>query len=322
MSTARLAFRSWRESDLPFAQALFGDPRVTALVGGPFSDDQVKARLASEMACEAAHGYQYWPMFDNETFVGCCGLKPRPDGGIELGFYVCVDHHGRGYAVEAARSVIAHAFDLVGADRIFAGHHPNNVGSRRTLEKLGFIYAHDEFYPPTGLQHPGYYLQRIRVRPFEPDEWARLREIRLEALQTDPGVFAGSYAASQQRPEADWRSLIEAPDRRAFGLFDGNRVVGVTGVLPASAPRTAVLVMSFISPAYRGRGLSKLFYEARLAWLRANPLYDRVIVSHRQSNEASRRANQRFGFVPTHVESRTWPDGVVEDEPFYELHLR
>ena len=79
---------------------------------------------------------------------------------FELGFHVCADHWGKGIATEAARAVIAFAFDELQASALFAGHHPENVASRRTLERLGFRHTHDELYPPTGLQHPSYLLAR------------------------------------------------------------------------------------------------------------------------------------------------------------------
>jgi ribosomal-protein-alanine N-acetyltransferase len=159
--TSRLTFRAWRDDDVPLAHALFGDPRVTALVGGPFDDAYVRARLASEIATYRDHGYQYWPIFlQDGTHVGCCGLKPRGAQMLELGFYLRHEHWGEGYAVEAGQSVIAFAFDVLGVTALFAGHHPDNTGSRRTLEKLGFRYTHDELYPPTGLMHPGYELRR------------------------------------------------------------------------------------------------------------------------------------------------------------------
>jgi RimJ/RimL family protein N-acetyltransferase len=157
--TARLQFRPWRDDDLPLARALFGDPRVTALVGGPFDDDQVRARLASEIATEREHGYQYWPIFLHAgEYVGCCGLQPRRERVLELGFYLRPEHWGHGYAGEAARAAIAYAFDVLAATALFAGHHPDNRSSRRTLESLGFHYTHDELYPPTGLVHPCYEL--------------------------------------------------------------------------------------------------------------------------------------------------------------------
>jgi RimJ/RimL family protein N-acetyltransferase len=79
--------------------------------------------------------------------------------------------------------------------------------------------------------------------------------------------------------------------------------------------------MSFIIPEYRGRGLSQLLYEARLNWIRARSQFRRVVVYHRESNESSRRANQRFGFSVLQRASRKWPDGATEDEVLYELKI-
>jgi ribosomal-protein-alanine N-acetyltransferase len=144
------------------SRASFGDPQVTALVGGPFDDAAIAARLATECANQREHRISYWPIFvaADGAFAGCCGLKPRdPAGGIvELGFYLRPACWGAGYAVEAGRSAITYAFTVLGAPSLFAGHHPENHGSRRTLERLGFRYTHHELYPPTGLEHPGYQL--------------------------------------------------------------------------------------------------------------------------------------------------------------------
>jgi [ribosomal protein S5]-alanine N-acetyltransferase len=160
--TDRLTFRAWRETDLPLAMQLWGDPAVSRLVGGPFDESAVRQRLASELANQRNHGIAYWPIALANADIGCCGLRPREPARkiYELGFYLVPAHWGGGIAVEAARSVVAHAFDRVGARALFAGHHPDNVGSKRVLEKLGFCYTHLELYPPTGLEHPGYELLR------------------------------------------------------------------------------------------------------------------------------------------------------------------
>ena len=162
-ATSRLVFRAWRQDDLPLATALFGDPRVTGLVGGPFDERAVQARLATELANQRDHAIAYWPIFEHGgDHVGCCGLKPRALDRrcYELGFYLRPVYWGRGLAPEAGHSVIAYAWDELGATALFAGHHPDNHGSRRALEKLGFRYTHHELYPPTGLEHPGYELGR------------------------------------------------------------------------------------------------------------------------------------------------------------------
>jgi ribosomal-protein-alanine N-acetyltransferase len=164
-ATSRLAFRPWRDDDVALAMALWGDPRVAALVGGPFDEAQVRARLATELANQAEHGIAYWPLvLAGGVDVGCCGLRPRdPEHRIyELGFYLRVEHWGQGYAAEAGRSVIGLAFDALAVPALFAGHHPANHASQKTLEKLGFRYTHHELHPPTGLQHPSYELRRAR----------------------------------------------------------------------------------------------------------------------------------------------------------------
>jgi RimJ/RimL family protein N-acetyltransferase len=161
--TERLAFRPWSEDDVGLALRLWGDPVVTELIGGPLSEEEVRERLARETNSFEAHGVQYWPIFllSDGGHLGCCGLRPyRPEEGIyELGFHLHTEYWGRGYAAEAARAVIGFAFDQLGATALFAGHHPRNPASSRLLEKLGFQYTHDEFYPPTGLEHPSYLLE-------------------------------------------------------------------------------------------------------------------------------------------------------------------
>ncbi len=54
--------------------------------------------------------------------------------------------------------MVGYAFGTLGASALFAGHNPANEASRRLLIKLGFPYTHDEFYAPTGMDHPSYLL--------------------------------------------------------------------------------------------------------------------------------------------------------------------
>lgn len=164
LRTARLGFGHWAADDLPLALALWGDPDVTRLIGGPLSAAAAEARLGGEIATMHAHGVQYWPIFllEDDGHAGCAGLRPyRPEQRIyEIGFHLRPAYWGRGLATEAAQAVIAYAFRTIGAHALFAGHHPANAVSRRMLDKLGFRFTHEELYPPTGLRHPSYLLSR------------------------------------------------------------------------------------------------------------------------------------------------------------------
>jgi [ribosomal protein S5]-alanine N-acetyltransferase len=162
--TARLEFRVWRTADVALATKLWGDPRVMRFIGGPYSHGEVLARLAREEVNDAAHGIQYWPVFVADTFAGCCGLKPHetePGRRFrEIGFQFLPEFWGAGYASEAARAVIAYAFDALDAAALFAGHHPENAASRALLARLGFTEIGTHFFARTGLQHPWHRLER------------------------------------------------------------------------------------------------------------------------------------------------------------------
>jgi len=164
LKTERLGFGRWSQDDLPLALALWGDPEVTRYIGGPFSERRVRERLAREIASMNEAGVQYWPLFlrSSDEFVGCTGLHPRKSElrCYQLGFHFRPAFWKQGLAEEAGRAAVAYAFESLGAEELFAGHHPENAASRRVLEKLGFHFTHEEFYSPTGLLHSSYSLRR------------------------------------------------------------------------------------------------------------------------------------------------------------------
>ena len=167
-------------------------------------------------------------------------------------------------------------------------------------------------------------MDSIVIRPLSPTEWAAFRDLRLEALKVAPGAFASSYQAEVTHTREEWQRTISGPGHQVFGLFDRGHLIGITAAFTwreDPSGETAILAMSFILPEYRGRGLSHLLYEARLEWIRAQGLSKRVIVSHRASNEVSRRLAERHGFVAIGRASRIWPDGSADDEIFYELWI-
>lgn len=164
LRSQRLGFSEWDFNDLELALGLWGDYNVTKLFDstGKFSESRVKARLNQEIETRTQYGYQYWPIFnlDNGEHIGCAGLRPYDlDNNIlEIGFHIRSSQWRRGFATEAAKSVIDYAFNSLKISALFAGHNPKNRVSCKLLKSLGFIYVHDEFYKPTGLMHPSYIL--------------------------------------------------------------------------------------------------------------------------------------------------------------------
>lgn len=169
LKSNRLGFRPWTNEDLPLAQALWGNPKVTARIGGPFSPEQVRARHNSEIRMFESWGIQYWPIFllADDGHVGCAGFRTYAanESAWELGFHLLPGFWGQGLATEASVAVLEYAFGTLGLDAVVAGHHPSNEASRRVLTKLGFEYTGEEFYEPSGIFEPTYVLRKTDRRP-------------------------------------------------------------------------------------------------------------------------------------------------------------
>jgi RimJ/RimL family protein N-acetyltransferase len=93
---------------------------------------------------QAEHGFSFWLVRHRATgaAIGHCGLIPLELHGpeIELGYRLGRRWWGRGFATEAAGAALRAGLDVLGLDRILAVTHPQNVGSRRVMEKLGMTY--------------------------------------------------------------------------------------------------------------------------------------------------------------------------------------
>lgn len=165
----------------------------------------------------------------------------------------------------------------------------------------------------------------ISIRQLSENDWRLLSEVRLKALQTDPPVFGSNYDLESNYTEAEWRSRLQSDDSAIFMLFDDETPIGMTGVSvfwDDPTKRTAILWGSWLEPHFRRKGLSNLMYQTRIEWAKAHPTVERIIVSHRASNVASKYANQKHGFIFTRTHEKIWTDGKTEDEVCYELKLR
>lgn len=164
LQTKRLGFRLWTEDDFDLALNLWGNNTITELIGGPFTVEKIQERLLNEIKTMKMYNVQYWPIFLLETgeHIGCCGFRPYQNekNMFELGFHILPKFWRQGFAREAASAAISYIFDNSNTNKIFAGHHPKNAASRKLLEQLRFQYTDDNYYPPTGLQHPSYILTK------------------------------------------------------------------------------------------------------------------------------------------------------------------
>ncbi len=74
----------------------------------------------------------------DDTMIGRTGMRRDDDPRCAtLWFAIDPAHHGKGYAVEAARALLGYAFETVGLHRVRGDCDPRNPASARVMEKLG-----------------------------------------------------------------------------------------------------------------------------------------------------------------------------------------
>jgi RimJ/RimL family protein N-acetyltransferase len=145
LETERLVLRPLRLDDAPTIQALF--PRweivryLAAAVPWPFPDDGAETHVRESLLNMERGERLYWaitPKGGDDGLIGRIDL--RPDGGARdmRGFWLAVEHWGRGLMTEAAEAVTAHAFRELGWPYLDVNNAICNAASRRVKEKQGF----------------------------------------------------------------------------------------------------------------------------------------------------------------------------------------
>jgi [ribosomal protein S5]-alanine N-acetyltransferase len=157
--TPRLRCERLRPEHAPEYIELMLDPQVARMVWpGPElpTEEDAIASLAAKVAHWGRLGFGQWLLRDRDTgaMVGRGGLQEAYAAGalrIEAGWALVPERWGEGLATEVALASVEVAFGELGLDEIVAFTRPDNVASRRVMEKAGFVYDRDIEH--AGLPH-------------------------------------------------------------------------------------------------------------------------------------------------------------------------
>ena len=136
--TQRLSLRPLEPADAVSIRALAGDfdvARMTGMIPHPYSERDALAWI--DRAGQGDEGVVFAVARDG-ALIGCSGYMPMDAEHAEVGYWIGKPFWGEGFATEAVRAVVAHAFDAHGFAYVKAGHFVDNARSQRVLGKLGF----------------------------------------------------------------------------------------------------------------------------------------------------------------------------------------
>ncbi len=144
LTTFRLCLGPVKTADYPAIASLNADPavqRFLCLSKAPPTYEEALADLPCLLTTPAPTGGGLWCIRSRETtdFLGLVLLLYTDDHTeVEFGYRLLPKFWGRGYATEAGRAVVNHAFGDLGLTALCAIIHPDNTASSTVAEKLGF----------------------------------------------------------------------------------------------------------------------------------------------------------------------------------------
>ena len=146
----------------------------------------------------------------------------------------------------------------------------------------------------------------VLVRQVRPEDWERLRQLRLEMLAHTPLAYLERLEDAVVKPEADWRHRA----RRGAGLAGGEPTAPFVAERPdgrwvgqmvgyVDAPGSAMLVAVYVAPDARGRaaGVADALLDAVLGWAAGRAGVLRLLVH--EDNARARAFYLRRGFTET-----------------------
>lgn len=153
LETERLILKVPTLNDYEDLLALRTDPEVMKYIssGGQFdgriqTKEHVKEHIELAKPYFDKYGLVFYCVFEKKTgrFIGQAGLfhlgYNLEQSEIELAYRLHKQYWGKGYATELAKALIKHGFNDLKLPRIIALVHPDNLASKRVMEKAGMSY--------------------------------------------------------------------------------------------------------------------------------------------------------------------------------------
>ncbi|MEU6846958.1 GNAT family N-acetyltransferase [Streptomyces sp. NPDC046716] len=155
------------------------------------------------------------------------------------------------------------------------------------------------------------------VRAVRADEWAAVKELRLEALRDEVAAiaFLETYEAALGKPDSFWRDRAAGAShgttaRQFVAVADSGRWLGTLVALVEEAgtedffgriveERQAHIVGVYVRPEARGGRVTPELFSAASSWAYSLDGLGRVRLHFHQDNVRAEGFYRKFGFVRT-----------------------
>lgn len=165
----------------------------------------------------------------------------------------------------------------------------------------------------------------FKVRQLISDDFAALRELRIEALTLEGELFGPLAEDESKLTEQQWRDRCDGTVRgnAIFGLFDKEKLIGMVTVKPSpddASGATALWCQAYLKPEYRGQKLAGLLYQARKEWSADHGYKEATFFIH-ENNARSREIHEKNGAQHMTRKPMIWPGRPTADWDWYSVDL-
>ena len=144
VTTERLRLRAFRSTDLDAYSAMQANPDVMRymVMGRTSTPGEVWRTMLMSLGSWALRGYGMWACEkkDGEMFIGSVGIfHPLDWPEAEIAYSIDQPFWGQGFATEATRAARDWLFEHFALNRAASFIRPDNLASRRVVERLGAV---------------------------------------------------------------------------------------------------------------------------------------------------------------------------------------
>ncbi len=161
IETARLTLRQWLPEDYSYFAQMSTNPQVMQYFPKLLTRTESDAFIDKIKAIIDLQGWGFWAveLKSNHQFIGFVGLHSQLtqfsfSPCIEIGWRLDQAYWGKGYATEAAQSVLDFAFRELKFEKIVSFTSLENLRSQILMQKLGMIKAGEFQHPALVKDHP------------------------------------------------------------------------------------------------------------------------------------------------------------------------
>ncbi len=266
--TERLILRAWADTDAEECYKYAKDPRVGYPAGWPAHKDiEETKRIIRDVLSKP----ETYAIVLKETMlpVGCISLMfgertdlAENENECELGYWLGVPYWGRGIMPEAVEAMLRHAFEDLGAEKVWCGYYEGNVKSRRVQEKCGFSYVRttpEVDVPRLGEKRTGHVNCMTRT-DWETRGVVLYKRFGAERIEEVKAIYARE---GWQAYLGDDEKLARAFDNSLYilGAFCGGRLAGFVRCV-GDGEHVLLVQDLIVDRAFRGRNIGKTLFSS------------------------------------------------------------